>query len=276
MRVDGCATTTGTSFPSTSTFLTMNTTMESTFSMPAETSQREQFIMSQKRGHAEMLLSIRKQSSREDAMTVSTVDTLQDAVKRGPAAMLLALRTQETAEPTSEGAKRRKLNSGMPTKRRVSFSNAQSVVEVETVSEDEKRNSWYATEDYSQFVCSAHRDAHVLKSAAESATSAESLFNFIQSNPDLSPRGLEKVMHHGQGPCTDDQSGNCASSMSLYSRKIRLLKTRHRKVLLSMHEDQKQSGQHNPEELRKFSESSSKWAVQTALKLGHIDANGLI
>jgi hypothetical protein len=201
---------------------------------------------------------------------------VKESLKRCAANMLLSLRTQEAAESTCERSKKRKLNGGTP-KRRVSFSNAQSVVEVEPLPEEEKRNSWYAHEDYSQFVVSAHRDAQVLKSAAESATSAESLFHFIQNNPDLSPRGLEKVLHHGaEDNRNNEEPQDCASSMSLYSRKIRLLKAHHREMLLSMHRDQKQSGQHNPEELRKFSESSSQWAVQTALKLGHIDAHGLI
>lgn len=265
---------------------------------------QEQFISSQKRGHAEMLLSMRKTNQvdppkcKMDTRTPKKMESLKDAMmarsketsKRGPAAMLMAMRQQEMSEstgmstaesPSEQGSnKKRKLSVAgtcMPTKR-VSFSNAQSVVEVETVTEAEKRDSWYGSEDYSQFVCSAHHEAQVLKTAAECATSAESLFKFIQSNPDLSPRGLEKVMHHHSSSSSSDEddSDDSDGSMRGYSRKIRRLKTQHRQTILSMHQDQKQSGQHNPEELRKFSEDSSQFHVQTALKLGHIDANGLI
>ncbi|CAB9501791.1 expressed unknown protein [Seminavis robusta] len=167
--------------------------------------------------------------------------------------------------------------------KRVSFSDKRSVLEVQTCQTDhEKEQAWYRSEDFSQFVYMAQHDAQVLRHAAECATSAKALYQFIQSNPDLNPRGLEKVLHYEA--CANDQNDTDddddddekESALTSHSKKIRMLKHRHRRVLLSMHQVQKQTGSHNPEELRKFSEDSSQWAVQMALKLGHIDAHGLI
>jgi len=197
-----------------------------------------------------------------------------------------------TTTTTSSSSKKRKLADTRPStsQRRVSFSNAQSVVEVEGVNEVEKHHVWYRHEDYSQFLYSAHRDAQILKHAAQSATSHASLYFFIQNNPDLSPRGLEKVLHHHSSDSDDDSSSDNDSSDSSsedetstttalnlsHSKRIKRQKMRHRQEILSLHRLQKERGSQNPEEIRKCSEDSSRWAVETALKLGHIDANGLI
>ena len=208
------------------------------------------------------------------------------ATPRGPP----AVSDNDNDNDNESPVKRRRIS------KRVSWSNApQSVVEVEVVSDTDKHNSWYKTEDYSEFVCSAHLDAQRLRNAAQRATSSEALYMFMQG-ANLSPRGLEKVLQYASSSdeedsddsSEDDQSSTetpaSASSSSitrgfpidLHSRKARQLKAQHRQTILLMHRNQKEMGAHKPEELRKFSENSSRWAVETALKLGHIDAQGLI
>lgn len=199
--------------------------------------------------------------------------------------------------------------------KRVSFSSApQSVVEVALVSDTDKHRTWYKSEDYSQFVCSAHLDAQRLRNAAECATSSEALYLFIQS-ANLSPRGLEKVLQYTSSSSDEEEESSsddssedettldassssgtstrcmntsrrgCGYPMDSHSRKVKLLKSQHRAMILSMHHKHKNinsnsignSADHyeHQEQLRQFSEHSSRWAVETALKLGHIDAQGL-
>ena len=204
--------------------------------------------------------------------------------------------TDSTNDSETIPPKRRKIScsndSTTSRNKRVSFSNGpQSIVEVDTVlSDKDKQNVWYKTEDYTQFITSAHFDAQRLRNAAQCATSSEALYMFIQSS-DLSPRGLEKVLQYASCSSSDEEeeSSDDDSSSSYnggkrsngfqvnrHSRRVRLLKSQHREIILSMHRNQKELGAHKPEELRKFSEDSSRWAVETALKLGHIDAQGLL
>lgn len=161
--------------------------------------------------------------------------------------------------------------------RRVSFIDNKSIVEVTGASDLEKKDVWYGIEDYNDFILRAQRDAKVLKDAAAYAESPESLFSFIQNNPDLCPRGLEKVLTYEESDDEeeddDEQRGGRSES---HTKRMKRQKAIHRRIIVSMHRFQKENGQQNPDEIRKFSENSSKWAVDTALKLGHIDAAGLI
>jgi len=177
-------------------------------------------------------------------------------------------------------------------KKSVSFSNQPSVLELkDNLTDAERINAWYQTEDYTEFLTRAHHDAHVLKQASMRAPSAEYLFHFIQRNPDLSPRGLEKIMHLVGNDNDDDDSssdddddnnrrnngGGCGFPTNSHYKRVRYLKWRHRQEILAMAHQLKQEGSPiTAEDIRKFSEESSQWAVQKALKLGHIDAHGLI
>jgi len=209
--------------------------------------------------------------------------------------------------------------------RRVSFSNAQHVVEVEPTADTDKPNIWYSPENYSEFIFSAYLDAQRLRNAAQIATSSEALFMFIQS-AELSPRGLEKVLQYTASSCdiSSDEEGGCVGHddssargkfsstantiisspaaaakrktrgifpVNEHSRRVLTLKSQHREKILSLHQELKQAKEKGSfhtnnshddddddadEQLRRYSELSSRWAVETALKLGHIDAQGLL
>ena len=181
----------------------------------------------------------------------------------------------------SNTKKRKRYTSHSP-RRRVSFSDAKSVVEVQGPSDEEKQSAWYGMEDYSEFMFSAHRDAQALKEAFHKAQSPESLFHFLKSNPHLCPRGLEKVLTEtdNDDECGSSDGTNTTATQAAveksHPRRMKRQKAIHRQVILSLHRFQKETGEQDLEEIRKFSEDSSKWAVEKALKLGHIDAAGLI
>jgi hypothetical protein len=179
-----------------------------------------------------------------------------------------------TAEPLVTGSKKQKLDPG--TTKKVSFS-GESVVEVERVTDVEKQQAWYCSEDYTQFVCRAYHEAQVLRAAAECATSAKELFHFIQDNPNLNPRGLEKILQYeacGNDQDEEDKQGEGGTAhnatarggIAHHSKKIQLLRHRHRRVLLSMHcTIQKNSARSPKIAPNGLSKLRSNWGILTLM-----------